>query len=213
MNKINFNKNIISIRRRPFLSMGRWYTWRALLLLITLIIFHVSEVDAASITPITAFQDTQQITSEITLQPANCETAALSNGVKYLVIYCGNHGGYDTSAVSELVLEHGSTVIARGVGEGRGLYFHWDTGQTSGYYIVTGNGTDTLRFRFRCVTSSDTAYVGAMAIIAIPLTDLTENTGYFQSVSNTEDVVSNAAVGSWTTLSSQVFNLPVLETI
>ena len=164
--------------------------------------------ERGSITPITAFQDTPQSGSSA-LTVANAETAPLANGVPYLVIYSGNHGGSDSSAVSELVLEFGTTVIARGVGEGRGTSNHWDSGQTAGFYLVVGDGTSTLRFRFRCVTSFDTCYAGSMAIIALPLDLLTEGEDYWYEVRNGDSWnVTNAPTGSWTDLLTVPFNLP-----
>ena len=160
------------------------------------------------ITPITAFQDTQQSTSSTSLVDANCETSALSNGVNYLVIYCGNIGGNDNGAHVELVLIFGATTIARCTAEGtdQTTVLHVAAGALHGYYIVTGDGTSTLKFQFRCITSLDTAYAGAMGIVAIPLTELTQNSDYWYSVSNTEDVVTNPS--TWTNLASQTWSLP-----
>ncbi len=162
-----------------------------------------------TLTPITAFQDLQQSTSSTSLQPANAETSALAAGEDYLLIYSGNHGGSDTSAVSELVLEFGTTVIARGVGEGRGFNNHWGGGQTTGFYMVTGDGTSTLRFRFRCVTGGDTCYAGAMAIVAVPLGNLTEGVDYWLEVRNGDAWnVTDAPTGSWVGLLTGTFSLP-----
>lgn len=162
----------------------------------------------ASITPITAFQDTEQSTSSTTPVDANCETSALSNGVDYLIIYTGNVGGGATSEQPRMQLLFGSTVLGWVSGEGRGLDNHWDGAQCSGFRKVTGNGTDTLKFQIWCGLSGDLTYAGAMAIIAIPLTELTENTDYWFSGTNSgTDEVTDAST-SWETWRSQAFTLP-----
>jgi hypothetical protein len=162
---------------------------------------------ATSITPITAFQDTQQSTSSASLVDANCETSVLSNGVDYLVIYCGNVGSDNNAAHVELVLKYGTTTIARCTAEGtdQTAVRHCAAGACQGYYIVTGDGTSTLKFQFRCLNGY-TAYAGAMGIVAIPLTALTQNLDYWYSISNTENIITNPS--TWTDLASQTWNLP-----
>ena len=131
----------------------------------------------ASIVPIPATQNTEQSVSaasgEVNL---NCDTAALEDGVVYLIDYTGNHGGSDTSAVSQMRLRFGSTVLTgteygNSVGEGRGLDNHWDSGHCCGWALVTGDGSSKLGFTGLSVTSGDTAYFGAMSILAWPITD------------------------------------------
>jgi hypothetical protein len=153
----------------------------------------------ANITPIIAIQDTVQNTAQTTWQDASCETSALADGVEYLVIHCGNMGGDATSAEIEAQLLLGSTQIGYGASEGRGTSNNFDGGQINGYKRVTGNGTDTLKYQFDVITSGDTAYIGAMAIIAIPLTELTENTDFWHSGTNSSsNEVTNASTSGET---------------
>lgn len=161
----------------------------------------------ANIVPIIAVQDTPQSTSSTTMVDANCETSVLANGVDYLVIVCGNHGGSDTSCVSAAQILFGSTVIGYSASEGRGTALHADSTQLNGFKKVTGNGTDTLKIQFQCITSSDTAYIGAMAIIAIPLDDLTLNTDYWFTGSNSSGWEQEDP-SSWTTLKTMSPTLP-----
>jgi len=161
----------------------------------------------ASITPIIATQDTEQSTSSSSPTDASCTTSALANGVDYLVRYTANIGGDNTSTVPAIRLVHGSDVLADVAAEGRGLSNHWDSCQCQGYAKVTGNGTDTLKFQFWS-TDGNYCFAGAMAIVAIPLTDLTENSDYWHSGTNSATYEVSGASTSWETLRSQAFTLP-----
>lgn len=147
------------------------------------------------ITPITAYQDTQQSTTS-SLTDDNCETGVLANSIDYLVLYCGNFGSSTTSNVGGIGVWHGSTELSEGQGEGAGTNTHWASIQTQGNLIVTGNGTDTLKYRFG--VGSGTGYIGSMGIVAIPLTDLVEGTDYWHSgvaSSDTPEVTNTSLSG------------------
>jgi len=163
-----------------------------------------------SITPITAYQDTEQVTMSGTAVSANCTTAALADGIEYFVFYCGNFGGSTSSNTGALQFNLGSTIIGYAQGEGLSFNFHTSIKQCMGGRKVTGNGTDTLSFSF--FANSGTVFAGAMAIIAIPLTDLVENTDYWHSGTNSPDFELSDAVSSWEPLrqiTTTAFDVPV----
>ncbi len=163
----------------------------------------------ASITPITASQDTEQSTGSTSYVSANCETAALADGVVYFIAYRGNAGGSDTSAEPSLRLLHGSTTIGEMRAEGRGLSNHWDSSQCSGYTVITGNGTDTLAFEMAAPLGSNTTFAGAMSIKAMPLTDLVLNSDYWFSGTDAATLeVTDATVDGWDTQRGLDFTLP-----
>jgi hypothetical protein len=164
----------------------------------------------AAIVPITARQDTPQTTGSGTYVTANCATAALANTVEYLVLYRGNCANNDAADSGQLRLRHGTTVIAEMSSESQGVNHSGTGDQCQGVLKVTGDGTSTLNFQFRNTDGiSDTAYAGSMSIVAIPLTSLVSGTDYFFSgTSSSTAEVTNAAVGSWTTLRTVDFTLP-----
>jgi hypothetical protein len=160
----------------------------------------------SGITPICVSQDEEQSTTSTSYVDADCETEVLASGVDYLVIYCGNLGDTGTSGRAYMQLLHGSTAIGYAAGEGSGLGVHGACGQIQGYALATGNGTDTLKFQFRTVSA--TAYAGAMSIIAIPLTELTEGIDYWFDGTSSSTLEVQDASTSWETLRSANFSIP-----
>jgi hypothetical protein len=114
--------------------------------------------------------------------------ASLVNGRKYLVLYAISYGGNDTTSESEVIVLHGSTVIARGRDENN---YGGSPSPTSmsgynlcGSYVITGDGANGLKIQYRTDRTADTAYIKGSTLIAIPLNDLTENTDYFYAQQN-----------------------------
>lgn len=154
------------------------------------------------ITPITAYQDTEQSTGSASAD-ASCTTAALADGVEYLVIYGGNFGGSSATNEPGLALRFGGytgTKIAEGNGEGNGAGAHWTSGVCNGVVKVVGDGSSTLAFSFGLYAGTGTAYTGAMSIIAIPLTDLVEGTDYWYYGTTGETLEVTDASLTWETL-------------
>ncbi len=116
--------------------------------------------------------------------------SSLLDGVDYLVLYTASIGGSTVSAVPFARLQFGSTVIANvgGTGSSSGTPNHCRSICISGYYIITGNGLDSLQFQ-KARTVIGTGYIGGQSIIAIPLDDLVENTDYFQTTQNGDTAV------------------------
>ncbi|UCC31046.1 MAG: hypothetical protein JSU86_01975, partial [Phycisphaerales bacterium] len=132
---------------------------------------------------------------------------SLAAGVDHLVIYHAGYGGAGSSDDVGARIEFGSTVIGRSVDEGsssgipEAVRFH----QLSGFYIVTGNGTDELRIKHEVVIG--TSYIKGKGIIAIPLDSLTETSDYWQSLHNS-DTEETSTSGVWVNVRDVTFNLP-----
>lgn len=157
---------------------------------------------ATRLTPIIAVQETDQdVVSTATYTDLSCETAALTNGVKYLVIYnCGGsadsnqRGGYAR-------LSHGSTVLAE-VGQELASGKNFGAG---GITVVTGNGTDTLVWEGRGWTTTGTTTFQGLGIIAIPLDDLTLSTDYHETHSDSGTYDLTGLGSTWEQLESLTF--------
>ncbi len=164
------------------------------------------------ITPLIATSNTQESTTSTSMVDTDVliDGASLQNGVDYLVMYNMGYGVSSTSVVTSVQVVHGSSIIAESSDDGSssGTPESMRAASLSGYHIITGtgNGADDLKIQF--LASTATAYIGGKTIIAIPLDDLTENTDYWKSISNSEDVVTDAAVGSSTELAGITIDLP-----
>lgn len=168
----------------------------------------------ASITPILYFNNTETSTSATSETDISRKTSALANGVDYLVLYYGNCGGSDTSAEPRLALRFGptgtltsGTELAQVNGEGRGTSDHWDSVQCQGICEVTGDGTNVLGFTAWDSLGSNTTYVGAVAIIAIPKTDFPSGSYYFGGTNSGADELTNASTSAMEDVRSETFNL------
>jgi hypothetical protein len=141
-----------------------------------------------------ASQEIEQTTTSLSLIDASIETAPLLNGVEYLVIYAGNTGNSSVSRATELQVQHAGVKIGGGIGEKSGLGTfgnnHFNGNTITGIYKVTGNGTGTIKMQFRTLDVIQTAYVGAMSIICIPLDNFTQNVDYYyEETANSETYV------------------------
>ena len=137
-----------------------------------------------------------------------CKTDPLDNGIEYLVLYYANIGGSSATAVPSLQLVYGSDQIAHVQDSGKGTSNHWDSVQCQGFARVLGNGSDFLKFQFWTETSGDTAYVGAMTIVAIPIVSMEEDVSYRYSGSNDSSIEISNASSSWEELRSYTFYTP-----
>jgi len=162
----------------------------------------------AQITPIYDIVNTQE-NDTVDGNSTNCSIAgaSLANGVDYLIIYCAGFGGNGTSDEVGVRVEFGATVVARAEDEGSssGSIESQRVHQLSGCFIITGTGSDALTIKYQI--HSGTCYVSGMALIAIPLADLTENTDYFQTMHNS-DTAEATSTGSWTTVRSLTKTFP-----
>lgn len=162
----------------------------------------------ASITPVVAVQETIQATSSETYVDCACETAALANGVEYLVIYRANSSNSSTFRHSDIQLLMGATQVAEAGGEG----FFRDTQAYGGKVLqgfckVTGNGTATLKFQHRINWDTETSWIDAQSIIAIPLTELASDDWYYSGVDAATLQLTDATFGAWQTVRTANFAL------
>jgi hypothetical protein len=158
----------------------------------------------AEITPIYARQNTEQTTTSTTYVDASCETAALTDGVDYLVMYRGNTGASASTSVSKMRLVHDTDVIAEMIAESGFEANHYSSAECQGYARVTGDGVATLAFEF--AVSAGTGYAGSMSIVAVPLDQLVENHDFFYSGTNSATLeVDNASFSVWVEQRSATF--------
>ena len=170
----------------------------------------------ASITPILMQNNTAGSTTSTTEVDLSRQTAALANGVEYLVLYYLNGGGSDTTARPELNLRFGAsaslpsgTRLGHTIGEGRGTGDHWDSSQLQGVCKVTGDGSSVLGFTGSTNgLGSDTCHFGAAAILAIPLTEI-GSALQFNGTDSDADEQANVGTASMTTIRTVDFTLPV----
>lgn len=180
--------------------------------------FGITTVSTGTLTPVLfASNDTQMTTTGTTLVSAGCETPALSAGVDYLIIYTANHGaaGGSNRASTGSVFYGGTSIgnaeavpssLTAAVGNS------WDATVLNGIHLATGDGTSTVNIRFArdAGTNVVTAYMGAQAVVAIPLSDrFTTNSDYFfDGVNSDSFLVSNVSVyPTMTTVRSTNFTM------
>jgi hypothetical protein len=125
------------------------------------------------------------------------------------VIYAVGYGASDQSAETEVVVVHGSTVIARGSDEAgvAALGTPRSGHNLCGYHKITGDGSNPLKLQFRCMVADDTAYIMGSTLIAIPLDDLAEDDDYFVSVQNGDTAEASTSSADVEVLSAD-FTLP-----
>ena len=157
------------------------------------------------------FEDTEHTSTSTSFADVNCETVALENGVDYLVMYCANHGDSTGTGRSEMQLLHGGTVIALTRSDNNNTISSSTThnrgNRCQGVYTVTGNGTNTLKFQLRNSANTDMVAAGAMGIIAMPTTNFTENTNYFQETQNGDACVACNVSSTFTDILESTFNI------
>ena len=163
----------------------------------------------AALVPIVASQDTAQTVSSTTYTDASCETAALSNGVQYAVLFRGNAGVASNKDRAKLRILHGATVIGEKESEGSNDGPQSTADQCQGARLITGDGTSTLKFQHASTVANKVTTSGSMSIVAIPLDLLVEGTDWFFSGTNASaNELSNVSVTGWTTLRTVNFTLP-----
>lgn len=156
-------------------------------------------------------------TSTTMVVDTNETVGPLVNGRKYLIFYRAVFDGNDNAAVPEIALDLGTgssegTTIALASGEGTGSSSFLGNGQIQGFRVLTGDGTNSVRFKYRCVTSSDTCFFNGFHLIAIPLNDpvdsLVENKDwFFDGTTSATAEVSNVG-NTWTTARTVNFTTP-----
>lgn len=113
------------------------------------------------------------------------QTAALANGVPYIVLYEGGSNPDGATGITTAAdVRFGSTEYAIS----SGFFGAFDppdgavrTGRVSGFFVVTGNGSDTVSIGTWRVNGSagNTVLYSGGGIKAIPLDSLTQNTHYW----------------------------------
>jgi hypothetical protein len=153
----------------------------------------------ALITPIIAVQDTVQSTTSTSYTNIGCETAALANGIKYLVFFHGTTGADTNSRLAFLQLLHGATQIAESGGESfLNANIAYNGPKCVGIAVVVGDGTSTLKFQGK--TNAGTGRFGAMCIVAIPMTLFgTEGVDWYADYTDSTTKVVNDATAGVTT--------------
>jgi hypothetical protein len=178
--------------------------------------FGQTVVSTGTLAPILfASNDIEQVVSGTTFLPVSCETSPLAAGVDYLVIYTNNNANGSDGFESFSRILHGATPIGvsttrPSILSGAPLDTHYGGGLLSGIYKVTGDGSSTVAFQARSQALINKTFIGAMAIVAIPLSDrFTENSDYFfDGVNSDTFIVSNAAAyPTFTTVQSTNFDL------
>ena len=146
---------------------------------------------------------------------SGCTTPSLAAGVDYLAIYTANHAESTLNAASECRIMFGAVKMGLSDCTPTALGSspsgqHWEGSTLNGIALVTGDGSSSLKLEFRADTTG-TAYVGAAAIVAIPLSDrFTDNSDYFydEGLNSDTDLVLNAPVfPTFTTILSSNFTL------
>ncbi len=124
----------------------------------------------------------------------------LANGHRYLILY--NAGLGATNAASEVAVRvmYGATEIAEAVYEadheaaisGSNI----DNGPRSaqggaltGFYVLTANGSDSLFMEYKFSEIGGGCYISGKCLMTIDLSNLTNDTHYFDSVQNGSGVV------------------------
>lgn len=178
--------------------------------------FGQTVVSTGTLVPVLfASNDIEQAVSGTTFLPVSCETSPLAAGIDYLVIYTNNNANDTSSVESHSRILHGADPI--GVSNtrpsalsGAPIDTHYGGGLLSGIYKVTGDGSSTLAFQARSTALSNKTLIGAMAIVAIPLSDrFTEDSDYFFEGANSDSftVTNAAAYPTFTTIQSTNFDL------
>lgn len=160
-----------------------------------------------AITPIVATNATGSTTTSSTFVDASCTTAALANGVIYLVLALSSHsteGAFPTTSGSEMEARFGTTRYA--LSSFVGAFANFNAGDTANggilqaAFTVTGDGSSTLNMRVRRNAGTDTVRWGSAQFIAIPLTALTLNTDYWVAESTNSDTAEVVATdATWVT--------------
>ena len=147
--------------------------------------------EPTAITPIVVSCSPESTTST-TFVSTTCESTALADGVDYLVVGRAGVAGSDNAAQPHGLLEFGDSSDPGGElesialtnleissvgGQGNGGSAHYSANQIAALALVTGDGSSTLFFSLKS-SASDTAYIGAMEIVAVPLTGLTPGADY-----------------------------------
>lgn len=160
-----------------------------------------------AITPVVATNPTGGTTTSGTFVDASCTTAALANGVTYLVLALSSHsteGAFPTTSGSEMEARFGTTRYA--LSSFLGVFANFNSGDSANggilqaAFTVTGNGSNTLNMRVRVNGGTDTCRWGSAQFIAIPLTALTLNTDYWVAEATNSDTGEVTATGAtWVT--------------
>lgn len=156
-----------------------------------------------ALVPIVARQNVTQSSGSSSFVPANCSTAALAVGVEYLVIYRGSFGGsrVSGSASPELRLRHNGDTLAECAArtDPGSPAVQWSGSQAQGFARITGAG-QPVEFEMRA-TQGD-VHAGAMAIVAIPINELVEDTEFFETGTNsgTNEETNVPVEPTWTTI-------------
>lgn len=147
-----------------------------------------------AITPIVATNAAGSTTTSSSFVDASCTTAALDNGVVYLVLALASHsteGAFPTTSGSEMEARFGTTRYA--LSAFVGPFANFNAGDTANggilqaAFTVTGDGSSTLNMRVRANAGTDTVRWGSAQFIAIPLTALTLNTDYWVAEASNSD--------------------------
>jgi hypothetical protein len=163
-----------------------------------------------------ASQDTIQSTTSTALVNVGCETPPLSAGVEYVIFYSGLVGALQRNRDVELVCTYGSTVIGRAnlrtSDQGTTTSGSMLGGFCSGFYKVTGDGSNSVKFQHRGILSSTNVRTGPLSIVAMPLNDLAEGEDYFYIQQNGDTpTLTDALELAFQTVVSGSFNIPVTE--
>lgn len=151
-------------------------------------------------------QNTDQTTTSSTyVDVSGTETGALVNGVEYAVFFRCNIANQSAGSVGDARLVFGTTEIMKAAAESASPNESFSGDQVQGVAVVTGNGSDTLKFQFLADGGSGTAVAGAASIVAIPLDTLTEGTDWFYDQGSDTPVNLNTTA---TTINTATFTIP-----
>lgn len=134
---------------------------------------------------------------------ACCTTAALSNGVDYLLLYAASANSDENDSTTEVEVTFGGTRygFARNRVDFNTAPDSATGAQLAGAVVVTGNGSNTAAINFRRLDGpGNTDHFCSGHLFAIPLDSLTENTHWYRSEGTNTDSVSTPGAGSgWAT--------------
>lgn len=155
------------------------------------------------ITPIIARDYAGGSTTSGSFGSAVLSTAALDNGVTYLVIVQATHGtdgAFPSTSGSEMEARFGTTRYALS-----GAYNYFadfnsgdvaNGGVLAAAFTVVGDGSSTINLRVRVNGGTDTARWGGAVLIAIPLTLLTLGTDYWVAEAPNSDTAEVTCAGT-----------------
>lgn len=143
-----------------------------------------------SIIPLSSFSNTEESSISATFEDTAVSIvgSSLLNGVEYLILYTVSSGTSDATTVAEQRVIFGSTTLAEGAerSSSSGTVNHCRGRALTGYFIITGNGIDTLKIQKRRAFATGTCFFGGFSLIAIPLDQLTEGEDYEQITQNAD---------------------------